>query len=79
MTKTHTMRVDEEYWRRCHEIAEATAESGERPNVSAVARRVMRLGLEVMDQLDPNDPVIRGRHPLHAGASPRVEETDPSS
>jgi len=55
MTKTHTMRVDEEYWLRCHEIAEATAEPGERPNVSAVARRAIRLGLEAMD-----------RHPLHA-------------
>jgi len=55
MTKTHTMRVDEEYWLRCHEIAEATAEPGERPNVSAVARRAMRLGLEVMDRRHPRE------------------------
>lgn len=44
-TKTHTIRVDEDLWQECAEIAEAAAEMGERPNVSAAVRRVMRKGL----------------------------------
>lgn len=50
MTKTHTMRVDEEYWLRCAEYAEAAAEPGETPNVSAAVRRALRIGLEAMDR-----------------------------
>ena len=65
MTKTHTIRVDHEQWEFCDGVAQAAAEPGERPNVSAVVRKAIR---EFMD-----------RHHHRASKRPEAELSDPSS
>ena len=52
--KTHTIRVEQEQWEKCAEIAQATAEHGERPNVSAVVRKAIWIGLETIDRRLPD-------------------------